>query len=326
MNTIELNFDRKKIFQKVREYYTYTSYSKMCKCIKAEVPYSCTHKRASEIIKEALERVTNSDFYQKSALELRKENFKEICAKKFAGFSSTLPCSNYSMGEFKTITNKFVSNLFGEVVNLSHSDYTQEYAKSCKYSPTWGDVWCEIPLSVVKNAFMSGGVLTILGRKITTTIHRCKVVVYDYKKYRGKIGECTYHLEDCFFCKYKGQEFHAETLEEARKKIQAWKVAEKNIILQNKALASIVRNFLKKVFTYKDSIAAGNCVAGTNAFCQRHGLNHNSTMTGKELWKIAEKDSAGSYARRMLVDAIYRLTSVSKDKIKEYIDFKVYKK
>lgn len=276
-------------------------------------------KEVAQAADKALQRVKNAPCKPE---EDKLHTLKMDALKaKFGDYASSLPSSGYSMGENK----EFVVTIGVEKILVSKSDCRSYYAKSCKYTPTWGIVKAIMPLSDIKDTFLNGGLITrITGKTKYKNIFHAQYIQWDYDKYRGKmIGTLKPKWIDCFYTPlYEG--YHGKTLAACQEYIiyrvpssEQKKFERKNI----KKAAQILKDVLEHEFVYTDSIKSGNCTAGSDAFCQRHNLTRKSTLKGAILLRIAKEGDSKFYINRMIdkwVADNYNLNNFSNyiDKIK----------
>ena len=220
---------------------------------------------------------------------------------KFGDYASSLPSSGYSMGENK----EFFVQIGTEKISVSKSDCRSYYARSCKYTPTWGKVTVIMPLSEIKDTFLNGRLITrITGKTKYKNIFHAQYIHWIYKYRRGKmiVESLKPQWIDCFYTPlYEG--YHGLTLADCQQYIidrapssEQKKFERKNI----KKATQILKDVLEHEFVYTDSIKSGNCSAGSDAFCQRHNLTRKSTLKGAILLRIAKEGDSKFYINRMI--------------------------
>ena len=256
-------------------------------------------KEVAQAADKALQRVKNAPCKPE---EDKLHTLKMDALKaKFGDYASSLPSSGYSMGENK----EFFVQIGTEKISVSKSDCRQYYAKSCKYTPTWGIVKAIMPLSDIKDTFLNGGLITrITGKTKYKNIFHAQYIHWVYDKYRGKmiVESLKPKWIDCFYTPlYEG--YHGKTIADCQQYIidrapssEQKKFERKNI----KKAAQILKDVLEHEFVYTDSIKSGNCAAGSDAFCRRHNLTRKSTLKGAILLRIAKEGDSKLYIYRMI--------------------------
>ena len=173
---------------------------------------------------EAIERVAGNSCHTIS------EQFAAKIKGAAAGLASCLPESGYSMGE---MTHIYVKHL-GIV---STCDRTAEYAKSCKFRATHGEVTVTMGIREVIGAENLSGMITKRTKMAQNGIWKCSWVVFETTRKRNIIDTISYGWKDGYVVydepqtrkdyrgglfKTQGYWFHAETLAEARSHAKAY--------------------------------------------------------------------------------------------------------
>lgn len=226
------------------------------------------------------------------------KDIEDAYTKNLNHLALALPSSCYSMGEYK---NLWIWKLKGS------ADCTKEYAKSCSWKATHGEVRASLPPRFLK-AEVIGGLITL--KENNQEITRCEWVEWKCTYYKGKLKSC----EPVFVKGWLARKYHTTTKANAIKHL-AWEkrmerekqkriaVSEKQFQKKQrleekrnarwekiknasspKELARVTR---KKFFTYQDSIEVGNCHPGTRAFLKVVGLTEDSTLTPLKLAQYA---------------------------------------
>lgn len=191
-----------------------------------------------------------------------------------------LPDEGYSMGG-ETIVQ------FGKLRGVV--DTRQYYAKSCRYRENHGYVRVTLTLDELKNIKCIGGLAT-----------------YIAPNQRAKVKKCWWYTS-------KGQKQHFELIKKNGYIFEGFHSITKSgalegglrnieIAKQKEIAAKKYAKALRFQYTYQDSIAAGNCEAGTRAFILRCGLKSDKKYRGSFLLKTANEKSSSSvyYVKRML--------------------------
>lgn len=192
---------------------------------------------------------------------------------------NALPDEGYSMGSIVKI--KIAGQTFVQ-------DRRVGYAKSCRYTPTWGAVTLCLSLKEWRYASNIGGLLTVIYPQ-KSKVKKCYWFEGKGKKQNFELIKVAGYIFEGYHAGTK-----AEALEGGNKKLEAIKQAEKSV----KAFAKACR----RQYSYSDSLAAGNCEAGTRVFIMRLGLDANNKYRGTYLIKQATKKSANSlyYVKNMI--------------------------
>lgn len=219
--------------------HTYTKYERVNKIAAA---LNCT-KKFGEVIEAAVRNIPSNRPTPEDARIVRK-------LQKIA---DALPTTGHSMGSVQTVSMGKYS---------ARSVRTQEYAKSCTWSPTHGSIRLNLKPSEYSKASVIGGIVTIVtGPTRSTKIKKCKVIERE-----GSKQSAYYTWEETFVAPSIG--YHG-TYDECMKRLNA-KVKTK-----------------KRVAGRTDSIAAGNCVRGTDLFIRQHQLNPEKRYSKSFLYKMA---------------------------------------
>ena len=209
----------------------------------------------------------------------------ELIQKRLSRLAYYLPSDGYSMGGTRKITiNRYLQSVY---------DDRRNYANSCKYRPTHGFVNYNIKLNELKNYSVIGGVITYIYPGQKTKVKKCfwlqgsgKKNNFEIKKIEGFIYNDYHGLDK----KNVFEQGEKNRKREAERKKQAEKTA------KSKAKA------LNCLYSYEDSLKAGNCEAGTRAFILRCKLDATKKYKGRTLLKIAKEKSTSSvgFVNRML--------------------------
>lgn len=194
--------------------------------------------------------------------------------------AKTLPSSGYSMGEVKELS----LTKGNYAVSIDCREY---YAKSCSYRPTHGRVCINLtPKDVLRIRVICGLPTRLLG-SYSKDIYKCEWIEWQKETYRGKVTSVTPKWKKGYLV----GDYHAESLEEARRQVQRMKETKRQLSEEIRTNAKIEKLTLKKAEKMKisadDSIASGNCRPGTTEFIVRYDLLERDFISGKELIEIS---------------------------------------
>lgn len=192
----------------------------------------------------------------------------------------TLPASGYSMGEVKTL--KLTRG--GYAVSADCRDF---YARSCRWRPTHGEITVVISPRDLTGVRVRGGLPTRITGSYSKDIRKCEWIEWQTETYRGKVTSVTPKWKKGYLV----GDYHAESLEEARRQVQRMKETQRLLSEKIRTDAKIEKLTLKKAEKMKisadDSIASGNCRPGTTEFIVRYALSERDFISGKELIEIS---------------------------------------
>ena len=208
--------------------------------------------------------------------------------------AESMPSQGYSMGGEVRVRFSKLTGVY---------DNRESYAKSCKYRPTYGDYSVKLSLDELRNIQVVGGLVT-----------------YIFPNQRSKVKRCWWfsskglknHFELTRVQGFLYGDYHSTNKDKAARE---GKRIEENIRLQAKEKAlkeRCMRKALRLQYTFSDSLMAGNCEAGTRAFCMRLSLDATKSYRGNFLIKLATKKSTSSipFVNRMIEYRVF---------IKEYV-------
>lgn len=193
--------------------------------------------------------------------------------------ADALPDSGYSMGEYKRFSA-------GKMVGIR--DNTENYANSCKWSPTHGNVHYNIKLKNLKHWYVIGGVATYIYPNQKRQIRKCfwlssegNKQFFELTTEKGYIvgGRHAYNYK----CALTYLHIDTETKKQAKQTEKQYKAA------------------LRKQYTFADSQNAGHCLPGALIFCRRVGIDPGRKYRGAYLLKLARTRApyAISYLNQM---------------------------
>lgn len=246
-------------------------------------------KKAVEFCKEIERRLSYSDWLQLSEHERTNFEFLAKVRQNMKDFAALLPSSGYSMGETKVVSAKGLPS--GKYNN------TKEYARSSGYRARHGEIYAKIPVEYAVKGQILGGLITILGKKVRGEIYHCKwLTITSVKKYgqetevREEKGYGFYHTDEYFY--------HTSTYADASalkktyklhclqqrisKRVQKIKMAVEKMDY-DLLRAAVGKKSLERLYSFDDSIAAGNCEAGTLNFFRLCGYDREGKATGADI-------------------------------------------
>ncbi len=214
----------------------------------------------------------------KATIKLRIENRLKTIAK-------SLPDEGYSMGS-KVIVRcgKFTGT----------DDRRKDYANSCKFSPTHGQIILTITPAELRCISVIGGLVTYIMPNQRNKVKKC----YWYKGSGSKQHFVLVKQLGYICAGYHAIDKYA-ALEGGKMNIEAEKANKKKVANYGKAL--------RLRYSYADSIKV-NCVPGTDAFIMRCGLDMSKKYRGSFLIKVAQQKSINSlpYVERMIKSKVAR--------------------
>lgn len=227
---------------------------------------------------------------------------EEVTVRQFADrliiqrleeIAKALPDEQYSMGSKIEVWFKGLKGVH---------DRRSYYSKSCKYREYHGYVIVDLSLDELKNIKIIGGLVTYIYPSQKSNVKKC----WWYAS-KGKHSKFELIKQEGYIYK----DYHSLTRKNALKfgkqREETRKAIAKAEAIKLKAMAKA----LKQQYTYADSLSAGNCEAGTRAFCLRLGLDTSKKYRGSYILKLAEQRSTTSvsYVKRMIE---YRARQISK--------------
>ena len=216
-----------------------------------------------------------------------------LIIKRLEKIANAMPDEQYSMGSKIEV---WFSRL------KAVHDRRNYYSKSCRYQENHGYVMIHLNLDELKNIKVIGGLITYIYPSQKSNVKKCWWYVSKGKHSKFElIKQKGYIYKDYHSLTRKNALKFGKQREETRKAIA------KAEAIRTKAMAKA----LKQQYTYADSLSAGNCEAGTRAFCLRLGLDTNKRYRGSYILKLAEQRSTTSvsYVKRMIE---YRARQIGK--------------
>lgn len=216
----------------------------------------------------------------KNQPEISVGNFcKKLIEKRLNYVANALPNQGYSMESLyiaKLVSGKTKRELISYI-----DDRTSEYAYSSSYKAQHGRVSVSFTISELVNIHIIGGLITYFAAGEKSNIKKCWW-------YEGKGNKQFFKLEKVNGFIYAN--FHAKTKEAA--KIGGIK----NLLREkeNKLKHEKYTKALKYIYSFADSLAAGNCEPGTRAFCLRFNLNIDKKYRGNYLLELVKGKSTSS--------------------------------
>ena len=217
----------------------------------------------------------------KKFIELERLAYEILISNAFS--------SGYSMGEHRVLVVKNKEKEFRFVKNNC-----SEYSHSCKYKARHGTVSFDIQLKELLKCQIIGGVVTI--KLENKKISKCLVLknissskynselkfieTYTTLDYHGSYEECLSHRHNIANLLIRNR--RDKINEDEKKKI----ISEKIEIAK------------KKLFTFQDSLNAGNCRIGTEQFCVANNLDTEKSYSGEFLLNISGDNF---YLKKMLL-------------------------
>ena len=258
-----------------------------------------------------------------------------------------LPCSGYSMGEFREADFKV-----GKYDITERNDNTSQYGGKWRGSETYGGVYVSMKPCELIGYKSIQGVWTKITKKQKNGIHKCRCIIFQWEKpmrrnsgYVQKVVTDMYLVE--FYSKIENRTYyyHANTKDEAKRKMDIWHRAEhKNAIRErgnraeekrhNKKVQSwaksrkrFITNILKKEYTFQDSRNSGNCEVGTLQFCHRHHFDRDVKLSGRDLIRFARIDDDLRFNIKRILhhESGFYPYSKERDEFNDYLDMLIDK-
>ena len=198
--------------------------------------------------------------------------------------AEAMPSQSYSMGGKVRVRFSKLTGIY---------DNCKSYAKSCKYRPTYGDYSVKLSLDELRNIQIIGGLVTYIFPNQKSKVKKCWWFASKGTKNRFELIRVQGFLYG---------DYHSTNKDKA---IIEGKRIEESIKLQVKEKAikeRCIKKALRLQYTFSDSLMAGNCEAGTRAFCMRLNLDSSKSYRGNFLVKLATKKSTSSipFVTRMI--------------------------
>ena len=268
-----------------------TNYEKAVKLNEQFKGIEAITKRATpeqlEIVKKIRERGSRKD-------EMKIKDFADrLIVSRLNKIADAMPDEQYSMGSKIEVWFKGLKGV---------RDRRSYYSKSCKYRETHGYVIVDLSLDELKNIKIIGGLITYIYPTQKSNVKKCWW--YDSK---GKHSNFELIKREGYIYK----DYHSLTRKNALKFGKQREEARKAIAKAEAVKSKAIAKALKQQYTYADSLSAGNCEAGTRAFCLRLGLDTSKKYRGSYILKLAEQRSTTSvsYVKRMIE---YRARQIGK--------------
>lgn len=244
--------------------------------------------------------VVTKKYERKIKREQKELSVKEFCnrliIKKLDEIAYALPSPGYSMGTYYKV---FLKSGNDKTICTGTYNNAQEYSHSSNYRANHGSVDLSLSMNEYLNISVIGGLITYIAPQ-KAKVKKCW--------WYASIGQKQhYHLVKKEGYIFLG--FHHETKEGAlsggNRIQQNEKEKQDRILREAKEKSAFQKKYnkaLKSSFSFADSLAAGNCEAGTQAFCIRLNLNPGKEYTGKFLLKLAavKSSTSVSYIERMI--------------------------
>lgn len=240
-----------------------------------------------EIVKKIRKRRSRED-------EMKIKDFADrLIVNRLNEIADAMPDEQYSMGSKIEVWFKGLKGV---------NDRRLYYSKSCKYRENHGYVRITLSFDELKNIKVIGGLVTYIYPSQKSNVKKCWW--YDSK---GKYSSFELIKKEGYIYKDYHSTTRANALKFGKQREEIRKAIAKADAIKVKAMAKA----LKQQYTYADSLSAGNCEAGTRAFCLRLGLDTSKKYRGRYILKLAEQKSSSSvsYVKRMIE---YRARQISK--------------
>lgn len=136
----------------------------------------------------------------------------------------------------------------------------KDYARSCKYSPTYGSLTINLNKKELREIQLIGHLWTIKGKEVSPKVFECKILNDTGVKQNYAIGWESWFITS---------DFHSATIENAK----VWRRIRAEQLWKNRKRVADNEKLKNRFVGFRHSIQAGNCQSGTASFCKKHGLN-----------------------------------------------------
>lgn len=267
-----------------------TNYTKAVKLNEQFKNIEPIEKRATpeqfEIVKKIRERGSREEVTVKQFAD-------RLIIKRLEEIAKSLPDEQYSMGSKIEVWFKGLKAVH---------DRRSYYSKRCKYRENHGFVTISLISEELKNIKVIGGLVTYIYPAQKSNVKKCW-----WYEAKGKHRNFELIKKEGYIYK----DYHSATRKNALKFGKQREEIRKAIAKADAIKVKAMAKALKQQYTYADSLSAGNCEAGTRAFCLRLGLDTSKKYRGRYILKLAEQKSSSSvsYVKRMIE---YRARQISK--------------
>lgn len=215
----------------------------------------------------------------------------KVCIKdrligKANNIAAAIPSDGYSMGS--TYTVRVVSKN-GNKIFEGYDNREQEYANSCHYRAVHGSVYIEISPEDFRHIHIIGGLATkINARKIyKMRVYRCEwISIQGSKKYAKPIWTSGY-ICNGYHSTDKKDALHGGKINLGNEKVLKHRILETDRIKRNWEKEN--KKALNRIYCFDDSLRAGNCRPGTEAFCRKVHISTDAHLRGKTIIALCEK-------------------------------------
>jgi hypothetical protein len=237
-----------------------------------------SNKEVFEICKKIRERVENKI----PAISVN-DFCKSLIKKRLEKIAMALPSTGYNMGDYKKVT---FNKIEGEY------NFISTYAGRYRGSETYGRVSFILTLEQLRHTYVVGGLITFIPPQ-KNRVKKCYWYAGEGKKQRFELIKVEGYI-------FNG--FHALTKIEAKRGGQKLLDIEREERRRAVEFKQKYAKALRMQYVYNDSLAAGNCKIGTDAFILRCRIDKNKKYRGSYLISLAEQRSKNvmSYVLRMI--------------------------
>ena len=204
--------------------------------------------------------------------------------EKLDRIAYNLPEDGYSMGSKITV---YFAGLKG-----TH-DTRQQYARSCSFKPTHGGYLLKLSVDDLRNIQVIGGLVTYIHPGQKSKVKKCYWHSNTGSKQHFVLTKVSGYVYGGYHSLLK-----STALEKGTENIKRQKEAAKQKAISEK----MYKKALNSLYTFEDSLKAGNCEAGTRAFAMRCKIDLSKKHRGSKLLKLAEEKSTSSisFVKRMI--------------------------
>lgn len=208
------------------------------------------------------------------SLQAKRQDYKKVNTTReniwmpykplLYNIAKALPNMGYSMGQYNKV-------YIAKTNICKFWDDAKEYPARTKYKAIHGDLTFKISAKELRQCKIIGGLITILKRKIEGNLFECEWVSSKGQKQYFEIIKIKGYL-------YKDYHFIADNIKEAKEIVRLRRIQlaidekKRKAEIEINKLAEQMR--LNRVFVeLTDSLNAGNCLAGTQNFAQKHNID-----------------------------------------------------
>ena len=267
----------------------------------ATIKKHCTTKAMLDLANKLHEREKYKNLYDTSV----RDFCQKLIRVRLKLIAASLPSTGYKMGDLRQVQ---FANLIGEY------DDREYYSQSCKYKAQHGSVKVNLTLEELRNCQVIGGVVTFVEPGQKGKLKECIWIdsigvrkTFKIERVKGWIYGNYHHVYKDIAIKY-GRDIEKRDKERRKEEKQR----EKRYLEYKKAQ----KKAAKCLYSFADSIKAGNCETGTRLFARKFNLDVTAIYTGNYLLKLIQKTELAyeyeRYINRMINDRATQILNSKK--------------